>query len=89
MPVGSQWCKVKLNNFITQGRKTLIDVLKIYWKSKRYTTEALRTPIFYDSSVSKKEGCRPLPRSMRKWILSLVAGFAFTLREITSRNTFR
>ena len=41
MPVGSQCCKLKLNNF------------------------------------SSRDGCRPLPTSMMKQFLFLVAGFAF------------
>ena len=85
MSVGSQCCKVKLNNFITQGRKTLIDILKIHWKSLRYTTEVWRTPFFYHSSVGKKDECRPLPTPMMKRLLSLVAGFAFTLRDYLSQ----
>ena len=61
-----------------------IDVLKTHMKSLRYTigrlTEAW-TPISYDSSLDSRDGCRPLPTSMMKRFLSLVAGFAFTLTK--------
>ena len=68
----------------------MIDVFKIHSKSFRYTigklTEAWRTPISYDSSVGSRDGCRPLPTSMMKRFLSLVAGFAFTSREYISQH---
>ena len=41
MPVGSQCCKVKLHNFITQSWKTVTDVLKIHSKSLRYMIDSL------------------------------------------------
>ena len=63
----------------------MIDLFKIHLKSLRYTigklTEAWRTPISDDSSGGSRDGCRPLPRSMMKRFLSLVALFAFTSRE--------
>ena len=63
----------------------MIDLFKIHLKSLRYTigklTEAWRTPISDDSSGGSRDECRPLPRSMMKRFLSLVALFAFTSRE--------
>ena len=68
----------------------MTDVLKIHSKSLRYTigklTEVWRTPISYDSLVFSRDGCRPLPRSMVKWFLSLVAGFTSTSREYISQH---
>ena len=68
----------------------MVDVLKIHLKSLRYTigklTEAWKTPIFYDSSVGTRDGCRPLPTSLMKRFLSLVAGFAFISREYILRH---
>ena len=48
--------------------------------------EEWRTPISYNSSVGRRDGCRPLPTSMMKQFLSLVAGFAFTSREYISQH---
>ena len=61
----------------------MIDVLKIHSKSLRYIigklTEAWRTLISCGSSVNSRDGCRPLPTSMMAGILSLAAGFAFSI----------
>ena len=63
----------------------MIDVNKIHSKHFRRTagklTEVWRTPISYDSSVVSRDRCRPLPTSMMKQFLSLVAGFAFASKE--------
>ena len=63
----------------------MIDALKKHSKSLRNTTgkltEAWGTPNSCDSSVNSRDRCRPLSKSMMKRFLSLVAGFAFTLRE--------
>ena len=63
----------------------MIDAVTTHLKSLQYTTgklaEARATPICYDSSVGSKGGCRPLPTSMMKRLLYLVAGFAFTSIE--------
>ena len=68
----------------------MIDVLQINSKSLRYTigelTEAWRTPNSCDSSVNTRDECRPLPASMMKRFLSLVAGFAFTSKEYISEH---
>ena len=68
----------------------MIDVLKIHSKSLRYTmgklAEAWRTPNSCDSLINSRDGCRPLTTSIRKRVLSLVAGFAFTSREYISQH---
>ena len=68
----------------------MTDALNIHSKCFRYTieklTEVWRSPISYDSLVGSRDWCRPLPRSMIKLFLSLVAGFAFTLREYISQH---
>ena len=63
----------------------MLDVLKIH--SKSYIRdipygnwqEHEGPTISYDSSVGGRDGRRPLPKSMMKRFLSLVAGFGFTL----------
>ena len=68
----------------------MIEILKIHSKSLRYTmgklAEAWRTPNSCDSLVNSRDGCRPLTTSIRKRVLSLVAGFAFTSREYISQH---
>ena len=64
IPVGSQFCKVKSNGFITKGRTTpcnqrityMIDVFKINSKFLKYTI----------GKVVSRDGYRPLPTSMMK-----------------------
>ena len=68
----------------------MIDVVKTHSKSLKYAieklTEAWRIPISDDSSVGSGDGCRPLPTSLMKRFLSLIAGFAFTSIEYISQN---
>ena len=62
----------------------IIDFFKTFSKYLKYTigklTEGWRTPVFCDSSVGSRDGCRPLSTSIMKRFLSIVSGFAFTSR---------
>ena len=62
----------------------IIDFLRIISKYLKYTigklTEGWRTPVFCDSSVGSRDGCRPLSTSIMERFLFIVSGFAFTSR---------
>ena len=68
----------------------IIDFFKTISKYLKYTigklTKGWRTPVFKDSSVGSRDGCRPLSTPIMKRFLSIVSGFAFTFREYISQH---